>query len=55
MLIRLGIELEKAVRVLLSAKLCRLAFLIKRKRSWIYTLNKIGPRTDPCGTPERTN
>jgi hypothetical protein len=39
-----------------SAKRCGWKFLIsiKRNRSAVYSRNSIGPRTDPCGTPNST-
>ena len=49
----LGFSLNpEADRVLSSAKLCIEATSMKKNKSLIERLNKIGPSIDPCGTPE---
>ena len=42
----------EAGRVLPSAKLWIAAMSMKKSRSLIARLNKIGPSIEPCGTPE---
>ena len=42
----------QADRVLSSAKLCKEATSMKKNKSLIERLNKIGPSIDPCSTPE---
>ena len=39
--------------VLSSAKLCRSEFFSHKNRFLRNILNKIGPSTEPCGTPDR--
>ena len=39
-------------RALSSAKLCNSAFSIQSKRSLMKMLKGMGPKTDPCGTPD---
>ena len=43
---------DKWCGVLLSANLWADAFLMQKKRSFKYALNKIDPTIEPCGTPE---
>ena len=43
---------SQADRVLASAKLCIEAISMKKNKSLIEGLNKIGPGIEPCGTPE---
>ena len=38
--------------VLSSAKLCNSAFSIQRKRLLMKILKRMGPKSDPCGTPD---
>ena len=38
--------------MLSSAKFANLALFIKRNKSFIKMLNKIGPSMEPCGTPD---
>ena len=38
--------------VLSSAKLCNSAFSIQSKRSLMKMLKRMGPKIDPCGTPD---
>ena len=42
----------QAHRVLSSAKLCIEAISMKKNKSLMERLNKIGPSIEPCGTPE---
>ena len=46
-------ELETQEIVLSSAKLWRSEFLIYMKRSFMNKLKRIGPRIEPCGTPDK--
>ena len=42
----------QADRVLSSEKLCIEAISMKKNKSLMERLNKIGPSIEPCGTPE---
>ena len=44
--------LQVTAMVLSSAKLCKSDFVSHKNKSFIKMLNRIGPRIDPCGTPE---
>ena len=47
--------LSAAESVWSSAKPCSFAFVININKSLINILKRIGPRMDPCGTPEKSS
>ena len=52
-LINSCLSFGKAERVLLLAKLCKLAVLNQRNRSLIKMLKRIGPNMETCGIPRK--
>ncbi len=52
--IRLGSEVPDAYTVESSAKSIALRLSNEFGKSFMYTRNNKGPRTDPCGTPQVT-